>query len=317
MKVVLIEPMGISPIKLKSFSDLLANKNIHFKSYSDRNEFSGEIAERLKDAEVAILSNIALPNEIIEKCPRLKMISVGFTGVDHICMKACKERGIVVSNAAGYSTTAVSELTIGLIIDSLRKITEMHQTNSKGGSRGNFLGEELKDKTVGIIGTGAIGSRVAELLLNFGCKVLAYSRTEKENLINKGVIYSKFEVVISKSDIISLHLPLTNETNCLFSKEVIFNMKKGSYLINTARGKIVDNLALSEALINGHLSGAAVDIYEYEPPLNSDYPLLNVPNIIHTPHIAFATKQSFDKRADFVFENVVRWLEGQPRNVCK
>ncbi len=192
----------------------------------------------------------------------------------------------------------------------------MHQLNSLGKTRESFLGEELKDKIVGIIGTGEIGSRVAELLLNFGCKVFAFSRTPRKFLIEKGIIYNSFNEVISKSDIVSIHLPLSSETNQLFNKETIQKMKTGCYLINTARGKIIDNIALSEAITTGHLAGAAVDVYEYEPPLNSDYPLLNIPNIIHTPHIAYATKQSFEKRANIVFENVINFLNGKPQNVC-
>lgn len=316
MKVVVLESMGISKFSLKEFSDELERRGHHLEFFSERNEDFQVLKTRSIDADVLLLSNIPFPNDLIDICDNLKMISVGFTGVDHIGMESCKKRGISVCNSAGYSTNAVAELTICLIIDLLRKVTELHPQTSNFGIRGSFLGEELRSKTIGIIGTGAIGTKVSELLLAFGCKVLAFSRTEKTYLIQKGVKYNSFDQVISTCDVISLHIPLSNETNLLFSKEVLLKLKKGSYIVNTARGKIIDNQALADCLISGHIAGAAVDIYEKEPPIPNDYPLFSAPNIIHTPHIAYASKQAIDNRAQIVIENVLKWLDGTPQNVC-
>ncbi len=274
----------------------------------DRNENEEELAKRMKDSDIVIISNIRLSANVMRQCERLKMLSVAFTGLDHIDLDYCKSHNIEVRNAAGYSTTGVSELAIGLMIDVMRKITEMDGTIRKGGARGTFLGRELKGKTVGVVGTGAIGTATIKLLLAFGCKVIAYSRTKRDNVEALGVEYCALDELMRRSDIVTLHVPMNNETHHLVSAEMIALMKPTAILINTARGNVVDIDALAAALKTGKIAGAGVDVYEKEPPLPSNHPLIDAPNCVAVPHIAYATREAFDIRADIVFDNVRDFL---------
>ena len=274
----------------------------------DRNENEEELAKRMKDSDIVIISNIRLSANVMRQCERLKMLSVAFTGLDHIDLDYCKSHNIEVRNAAGYSTTGVSELAIGLMIDVMRKITEMDGTIRKGGARGTFLGRELKGKTVGVVGTGAIGTATIKLLLAFGCKVIAYSRTKRDNVAALGVEYCALDELMRRSDIVTLHVPMNNETHHLVSAEMIALMKPTAILINTARGNVVDIDALAAALKTGKIAGAGVDVYEKEPPLPSNHPLIDAPNCVAVPHIAYATREAFDIRADIVFDNVRDFL---------
>ena len=177
------------------------------------------------------------------------------------------------------------------------------------------MGFELAGKTFGIVGTGAIGLRVAVLARAFGCKVIAYSRTEKQEALELGVRYRSLEEVMAQSDIVSLHVPATAQTKGLISAEMIARMKPGALLINTARGPVVDSAALADALKAGRIAGAGIDVFETKPPIPEDHPLCSAPNTLLTPHVAFATEESMVLRANMVFENVQLYLNGTPRNV--
>lgn len=316
MKIVIAEPIGICPSMLKEFRNNIENLGYELIAFEVRPENDLELSKRLQDAEIAVVSNLPISGEIIYQCKKLKLIAVAFTGIDHIDVNQCKKQNIQICNAAAYSTAAVSELTIGLILDVLRKTTELHFQTLSGGSRNQFLGTELSGKTVGIVGTGDIGGKVAEILIAFGCKILAYSRTHKAKLTKIGVEYVDLDFLLNQSDIVTLHVPHTPETNLLFDKVSFFKMKTASCFINTARGKVVDSQALSDALKSGKLSGAAVDVYEYEPPIQKNHPLLSAPNIVLTPHIAFATKEAIEKRSKIVISNILAWLDGKPENIC-
>ncbi|MDD2412357.1 MAG: NAD(P)-dependent oxidoreductase [Bacteroidales bacterium] len=316
MKIVIAEPIGISPSVLREFRKNLENSGHELIAFEVRPENDLELLNRLRSAEIVVVSNLSISGEIIQQCEKLKLIAVAFTGIDHIDVETCKKQKIQICNAAGYSTVAVSELTIGLIMDALRKITELHYETINGGTRKQFLGTELSGKTVGIVGTGDIGGKVAEILTAFGCKVLAYSRTHKAKLIKIGVKYVDLDLLLNESDIVTIHVPHIPETNLMFNKESFSKMKTASYFINTARGKVVDSYALADALKSGKLSGAAVDVYEYEPPIQKDHPLLSAPNIVLTPHIAFATKEAIEKRSKIVINNILTWLDGNPENIC-
>lgn len=274
----------------------------------NRDERPETLVERMKESDIVVISNIKLPAEVINACPNLKMLSVAFTGLDHIDLACCKERGIEVRNAAGYSTTAVSELAIGLMLDVMRKITELDSATRHGGSRGMFLGRELKGKTVGVVGTGAIGTATIRLLLAFGCKVLAFSRTKRPEVVALGVEYCPLDTLMAESDIVTLHVPLNKETTHIIGQRQISLMKPTAILINTARGNVVDIVALSKALKENRIAGAGIDVYETEPPLPADHPLLDAPNCVVVPHIAYASREAFDIRADIVFDNVREFL---------
>ena len=175
-----------------------------------------------------------------------------------------------------------------------------------------LVGFELEGKKFGVIGTGAIGTRVAKIAQAFGCEVYAYSRTVKDL---PRIQFVGLEELLYNCDIISLHVPLNESTKGLIGKDEIALMKPDAVLINTARGPIVDSEALAEALNNGKIAGAAVDVFENEPPVSKDHPLLHAKNLIATPHVAFATKEALVKRAIIDFDNVKCWMEGKPVNV--
>lgn len=304
MKIVAVEPIGISSERAQEIQQNLATKGHEFIWYPDRKEDADTLVERMKDAEVVMISNIPLPSEVLSQCPKLQFLNVAFTGLDHIDMVYCEAHNILVKNASGYATQAVAELAVGLMIDVLREITFLDGSIRKGGVRGAFLGRELRGKTVGIVGTGAIGIRTAQLLLAFGCKVIAWSRTHKTEVTEMGIAYVSLEELMRTSDIISLHVPLTGETKHLISKEMLALCKPTAILINTARGNVVDIDALAECLRDGKIAGAGIDVYEKEPPLPSDHPLLNAPNCVLVPHVGYATREAFDIRIDIILGNL-------------
>ena len=279
-----------------------------FTYYMDRNEEGASLVERMHDADVVVVSNIKLSAHVLSQCPKLKYLSVAFTGLDHIDLNYCKEHAIKVQNAAGYSTTAVSELAVGMMLDLLRNIVTLNEKIRQGGSCGTFLGRELRGKTVGIVGTGAIGTETARLLLAFGCKVIAWSRTARPEVQKMGVEYVEFDELLKQSDIVSLHVPLNDETRGLIGEKELALMKPTSLLVNTARGPVCDIAAVGKALVEGRIAGAAFDVFDKEPPLPIDHLLLSTNRCLVTPHVAFATEESFAARADIVFSHVDDWL---------
>ena len=186
----------------------------------------------------------------MERCPNLKMISVAFTGVDHVDMDYCRERGILVSNCAGYSNTAVSELVFGLALSLYRRIIECDRAVRAGKDKTGLVGLELAGKTFGIIGMGAIGTRTAQLAKAFGCRVLGFNRSPKQV---EGVRMVELDELLRESDIASLHVPLTEQTRGMIGEREIGLMKPSAILINTARGPVVDSAALAAALKEGGL----------------------------------------------------------------
>lgn len=308
MKIVCVEPLGISTEQFEALKSEFASKGHTFEYFMDRNEQATELVNRMHDADVAIISNIKLSADTLAQCPNLKFLSVAFTGLDHIDLAYCKEHNIEVRNAAGYSTHAVSELAVGLMLDVLRHITELHSNTLLCMTREGFLGHELYNKTVGVVGTGAIGTAVCRLLLAFGCHVIAYNRSEHEEVKNMGIKYVSLEELLKQSDIVTLHVPLTKETTHLIGAKELAMMKPSAILINTARGNVVDIPALAAALAENRIAGAGVDVYEKEPPLEEEHPLLQVENCVMVPHIGYATREAFDIRADIVMNSVREFL---------
>lgn len=313
MKIVFLEPLGISEELLKEkISSVIDEAEHEIIYYKDRQEDTDTIIERSKDADIVVLSNFKYGREVMESCPSLKMVCVAFTGVDHVDIDYCREKGITVCNCAGYSTSAVADIVFAMVISLARNIIPCQDKARNGGTKDGLVGFELDGKTFGIIGTGAIGTRVAKIANAFGCKVIAYSRTKKDL---PDVEFVTMEELLKKSDIVSLHVPQTPETTGLIGKEQLELMKPEAILINTARGPVVDSAALAAALKNGTIAAAGVDVFNCEPPLPAEEPLLAAPNTLLTPHIAFASHQAFEKRADIVAENIKYWLEGKPQNV--
>ncbi len=305
MKIVFLEPLGLKVQQIEKACEGLKKAGHEVVIFSDRNENPDELKHRAESAEVVVGSNIPLRKDFLDACPKLKMLSIAFTGLDHIDMEECQKRGIVVKNAAGYSTEAVAELAIALMIDVYRKVLENDVITRRCQRKGIMPGREIGGKTLGIIGMGNIGQRVAQLANAFGCKVLAWNRTPKRV---DGVTFVDKETLLKESDIVTLHIALNAETRGFITEKDFAMMKTSSVLINTARGPMVDELALATALKQGRIAGAATDVYGTEPPLRQDNPLFGAPNLVMLPHIGFATEEAFILRLGIVVENITRYI---------
>ena len=301
MKIVFLEPLGLKVPQIEAACEGLKKAGHEVVIYPDRNEDLDELKRRAKDAEVVVESNIPLRKEFLDACPNLKMLSIAFTGLDHIDMEACSHRGIVVKNAAGYSTEAVAELAIALMIDVYRKVLDNDTITRQCNRKGIMPGREIGGKTIGVIGMGNIGQRVAKLANAFGCKVLAWNRTQKQI---EGVNFVDKETLLKESDVVTLHIALNAETRDFITEKDFALMKPSAILVNTARGPVVNEHALAKALKEGVIAGAATDVYGKEPPLNQDNPLLDAPNLIMLPHIGFATEEAFILRLGIVVRNI-------------
>ncbi len=316
MRIVLLESLGVDKDYLDSLISPLVDEGHSFLSYS-RSDDDTENIDRLVGADVAIVANMPLGGEVISASNNLKMISVAFTGYDHVDMSSCGSRGITVSNCAGYSTESVAELALGLSLAVVRKIVPCDDAVRAGKTKDGLIGNQLAGKTVGVVGTGAIGVKVAAVFKALGCNVVAYSRSQRDEVLSMGISYVSLEELMASSDLVSLHLPCNGDTTGLIDRDMILSMKRSSILINTARGPIVDNKALADALKSGAIAGAGIDVFDMEPPLPEGYPLLNAPNCVLTPHVAFATPEALERRAVIALDNVKRWIEGKPQNVVR
>lgn len=311
MKIVLLEGLGVSDQVIQKHAQKLEAMGHTFVTYPKNTDAQVQ-AERSRNADVIMLANMPLAPAVLETANSLKFIDVAFTGVDHIPMAEAKQRGIAVSNASGYATQAVAELCISFMIQLLRNVNKTEERCRNTGTKDGLVGRLLCGKVVGIVGAGAIGKKVAALCKAFGCTILAYNRSVvSDPAIDEQV---SLEELLKRADVVSLHCPLTAQTKGMIGKEQLALMKESSLLINTARGGVLDSAALAEALKNGKIAGAACDVFEMEPPLPSNHPLLHCPNTIVTPHIAFASAESMEQRADIVFNNLYSWLEGKQIN---
>lgn len=315
MKIVIVEPLSVAEETIVKLAADLKEAGHELITYDNRPQKDEEIIKRIGDAEIAVITNLPLSAEVLKACPNLKFISVAFTGVDHIDLDTCREADITVCNAPGYSTHAVAELALGLMISVMRNLVTGDAAARQEKTRAGLIGPELYGKTLGIIGTGSIGLRVAELGKAFGCELLGYNRSQKQAAKELGLEYVELETLMAESDIVSLHLPHTDQTEGLIDETKLDLMSQSSIFINTARGPIVDNSALAKALKEGQIAGAGIDVFEMEPPIPKDHPLVDAPHTVLTPHVAFATPESFQRRAKTVFANIRAWLSDQPQHV--
>lgn len=317
LKITVLEPLAVEKEELKQIAKPLTDMGYELEIFEEKSDDLEELKRRVKDTNILVIANSPLKGEVINAAKDLKMISVAFTGVDHVDLDAANKRDILVSNSAGYSTPAVVELTFGLMIDLLRNVVPLDKVTRDGGTMQGYRQRELQGETLGILGTGDIGSDVAKVALAFGMKVIAYNRSEKDELKKLGVQYVSMEEVFKTSDVLTIHLPLNDTTKGIVSERYIKMMKKDAILINVARGPIIDNEALAKALNEGAISGAGIDVFDMEPPIPSDYPLLSAKNTVLTPHIAYASEQAMVRRARIVFENIEKYLGGNPQNIVK
>lgn len=310
MKIAVIEPLGVETSLLKELSSGLVPE-AEVVIYDTRTTETGELISRGADADIVVLANQPVSAEVVAGWRQVKMLAVAFTGVDHIALDACRMRNITVCNCAGYSTAAVADLVFGMLISHFRNLEPCNAAVRAGKTKEGLVGFELEGKKFGVVGTGAIGSRVARIAQAFGCEVYAYSRTRREL---SGVTYVGLDELLSLCDIVSLHVPLTGETRGMIHAGNLALMKPSAVLINTARGPVVDSAALTDALNSGIIAGACVDVFDVEPPLPLDTPLLHAKNLTAAPHIGFATQEALVKRARMVFENIQAFLDGSPKN---
>ena len=315
MKIHVIEPLALNEAKINQIQKQLQDKGHEILFFEERNTDPEEIIRRSAGADIVVIANLPFPAQCVNSLPDLKMLAVAFTGVDHVDLDACRNNKITVCNASGYSIVNVAELTIGLIIDSLRNISKLDPVTRAGGTKVGLIGNDLAGKTVGIIGMGAIGQRVARILHAFDCSILAVRREKTPLEQELSIKYVDMDTLLQESDIVTLHCPLNDSTKHMIGKRELGLMKNNSILINTARGPVVDSEALVKALKAGKISGAGIDVFDKEPPLSPDLPILTQKNTVVTPHIAFATHEAFVRRADIVVDNILSWVEGNPKNI--
>ncbi|MCI5839654.1 MAG: NAD(P)-dependent oxidoreductase [Peptoniphilaceae bacterium] len=314
MKITLIDPLTVNDELVEEQKNKLEKMGHEFEYYKESANSDDEIIERLKKSDVAIITNKKFSKKVVDNT-NLKLIDVAFTGVDHVAVESAKEKGIVVENASGYSDISVAELVFGMIISILRKFKDNRENLS--GENNDLLGETLNGKKVGVIGTGKIGQRVIKLLSAFGAQIIAYNRTEKQEMKDMGVKYVTLDELLSTSDIVTVHLPLNDSTKGFLNSDKLNLIKKDSILINCARGPIIDNDALADLLNEGKIRAAGIDVFDMEPPLKDDYKLKNAKNVLITNHIAYYTKEAMVERANIVFDNLYKFLDGKIQNEVK
>jgi D-3-phosphoglycerate dehydrogenase len=272
-----------------------------------------ELVKELRDSEGTIIGGDRFDSEVIKNLRNLRIIARHGVGVDNVDLRAATENGIVVVYAPHSNAEAVADMTIGLMLSLIRHIPSAHiSTKSGEWASKRFVGMELYGKSVGIIGLGSIGTRVAKRLRGFNVKILYYDKyrltpdQEKELSVN----YVPFDILLKESDIITIHVPLTDQTRGMIGKKELSLMKKTAFLINTARGLIVDESALYEALKKKKIAGYATDVYTHEPP-ERDFPLFKLDNVIVTPHIAAYTHEAIKRMDMMIAEDTVRFFKGQ------
>lgn len=312
MEIVLLESLGISQELLDAYAARLEEQGHSFKAYEKDTDPEVQ-KKRCEHADVVMIANMPFSDEVIRSCPNLKFIDVAFTGVDHVGLKAAKERGIAVSNASGYSNESVAELVLGMMLTLLRNVPQVDRRCREGQTKEGLVGREIMGKKIGIVGTGAIGRRVAQICHGLGCEILGYDPSPAADALEY-IRYLSLEELMSEADIVTLHCPLMESTYHLICRENLALMKKNAVFINAARGPVVDSQALADALNEGRIAAAGVDVYETEPPLPLEHPLLHAPNTITTPHIAFATEESMVRRAEIVFDSLEQWMNGNQVN---
>lgn len=316
MKIVVLDGRALNPGDL-SYDCLKQFGEVTLYQHTDSEE---EAIQRIGDHEIVLVNKVPITERILDACPNIQLICVQATGYNIVDCSACAKRNIPVTNVPSYGTAAVAQFTFALMLELCHRIGHhdyaVHQ--GKWCQCSNFCfwdtpQMELAGKTLGIIGFGRIGQAVAKLAQAFGMHVLAYSRTQREDHPALAECVD-LDTLYARSDIISLHCPLFRENTEMINAESIQKMKDGAILINTARGGLLDEAAVSEALSSGKLRAAAVDVLS-EEPMKQDNPLLTAPNCIITPHIAWAPKESRQRLLDCVVENIRMFLGGTPQNV--
>ena len=277
------------------------------------------VVKRAQDAEALIVNRIVLNRAVLDALPKLRYIGTLATGYNTIDVRAAREKGVTVCNVPLYCVETVAQLTLALLLALCNRVEHLSAVTRSGGWNDAVEAThttapilELSGKTLGILGFGNIGRAVAQLGLALGMRVLAHSRTQRA--LPTGCTWCSFETLFETADVVSLHCPLTDETRGIVGASVLARMKPTALLVNTARGALVDENALADALNSGRLAGAGLDVMAEEPP-RADHPLLTAKNCLITPHIAWASREARLRLIDAVAGNLRAFLAGQPVNV--
>lgn len=315
MKIVELDGYGLNPGDL-SWDAI--SKLGEFKLYDRTSQ--EDVVSRAKDAEVILINKVNITDEIMAQLPKLKYIGVLATGYNVVDIEAASRRGVLVSNIPAYSTDSVAQMTFAHILNMVNRVEHYADLNRKGRWSNNpdFCYwdtplMEISGKTIGVLGLGSIGSKVARIAQDFGMDVYAYTSKSSSEL-PAGIQKTTIDGLLSVSDILTLHCPLTSETRELINKESLKKMKHGALLINTGRGQLVNELDVAEALNSGQLGGYGADVMCEEPPL-ADNPLFAQPNAFITPHVAWATIEARTRLMNILEENLKSYIDGSPKNI--
>lgn len=316
MKIVILDGYTENPgdLSWEGF-EKLGDLTVYDRTPADK------IAERIEGAEAVIINKTPLSAETIAGCPTLKYIGVLATGYNVVDVQAAKDRGIPVCNIPTYGTAAVGQFAIALLLEICHHIGEHSQSVHNGDWEScvdwcywNYPLIELDGKTMGIIGFGRIGQTTARIAQALGMKVLAYDQYENKSLESDTMKYTTLDDLLAKSDVISLHCPLFESTQGIINKDSIAKMKDGVIILNNSRGPLIVEQDLADALNNGKVAAAGLDVVSTEP-IHGDNPLLKAKNCIITPHISWAPKESRQRLMDIAVDNLEKFLAGNPQNV--
>ena len=314
MKIVILDGYTMCPGDI----DLTALEALGEVTFYDRTP-KELVAQRIGDAPIVLTNKALVTREVIESCPNLRYIGVLATGYNVVDLEAAMQHGIVVTNVPAYSTHAVVQHAMALLLEGSSRVAQFDARVKQGewvNSRDFcfFVGptEEIAGKTLGIVGFGSIGQAMARAAAGLGMRVIVHTRTIRDGF--DGVRFVDKDTLLQQSDVISLHCPLTENTRGYIDAASIAKMKDGVRVINTARGPLIDEAAMADALSSGKVACLMADVLSSEPP-SADNPLLSAPNTIITPHVAWAPRQTRERLRDVAIGNVRAFLEGTPRNV--
>ena len=320
MKIVVLDGYTLNPGDLQ-WTGLETHGELVVHDRTDQDPQS--VIETIGDAEIIFTNKTLLPKEVLEQVPSVKYIGVLATGYNVVDIEAAHGKGITVTNIPDYGTPAVAQFTLALILELCHRIGDHSEavrqgdwTSCKDFCFWNSPQTELAGKNLGIVGFGRIGQATAAIAQAFGLNILAHNRSQDPSLESETCKYVSLDELFAESDFISLHCPLTPETENLINRANIAKMKDGVRIINTARGPLVNEADLAEALDNGKVAGAAVDVVTKEP-MSADNPLLTAKNCIITPHIAWAPRESRARLMKIAEENLQAFLAGNPINVVQ
>ena len=305
---------------LSNFDDIGLNIGEHQQIWY-HTTLPEQVVERIGDAEGIVVNRVLITREVIAACPNLCYIGVTGTGYNMIDLAAAKERNITICNVPAYSTDAVAQHAIALLLEIMGRVGEFNNllrqdlwTREDSLEVVSIKTYELAGKVLGIFGAGNIGRQVAKVANAFGMEVIAFDSYPTEDPAYAFINYVDIDTLLARSDVLSIHAPLNDETRGYFSNQVLDKMKNGAILINTARGAILDEKAVAEALDSGKLMALGADVLTKEPP-TKDNPIYNHPKAVITPHVAWMPRETRERLLRIVSKNILAFISGKPENV--